>query len=395
MPKYKYKAISESGEVHAGVTFAQTREDLAEELIARGLFVTRISRLWFSGSYRRPRIEELLFFIKEFTVLLRSGLPLPEAIQITARGRKTRFGEVLEQVRQDVLQGKRISDAFARFSDVFEPLFLKMLDAGERSGELASSLQHYESLLVRKLALWRKVRQALLYPAFILLIVVAILVIIFQFSLPRFIELYSGMDAELPEATRFLIAVSDNFSVIAAAFMLGGVLLWQGGRYVRKNNRLVTLLDKAMLKLPFAGEVQRSYLIAMFGRTLSSLLANGTPVVEALSHTAASLPNRHYSSKLKAISDDVAKGVSLTAAIRKEELFPSAAEKIIEAGERSGSLDAQLIEIAGFYENDIDYRLNMAVALVEPLMILLTGIIVGGVVVVMYLPIFSLASTIS
>jgi type IV pilus assembly protein PilC len=395
MPKFRYKAISNSGELHSGETFSQTREALAEELVARGLFVTRISRLWFSGGYRRPRIEELLFFVKEFTVLIRSGLPVPEAIRITSQGRKTQFGEVLEQVKTAVLQGKKISDAFAQFADTFDPLFLKMLEAGERSGELAGSLQNYETLLTRKLTLWRKVRQALLYPAFILLIVVAILVIIFQFSLPRFIELYAGMDAELPEATRFLITLSENFSVIGVSVVLSAALAWQTLRSMRKNRHVVSWMDKALLKIPFGGEVQRSYNIALFGRTLSSLLLNGTPVVEALKYTADSIPNQHYAGRLLAISAEVEKGTSFTDAVKKEKLFPSAAEKIIEAGERSGSLDMQLLEIAGFYENDIDYRLNMAVALVEPVLILLTGIIVGGIVVVMYLPIFSLASTMS
>ena len=395
MPKYKYKAITEDGSVIKGETFSGTREELAEELSSRGLFVTKISRRLLPGSTRRPGLDALLFFIKEFTVLLRSGLSVQDSLQITARDRGAYLGGILSQIRYDILRGKRLTQAFSSLSETFDPLLLAVVATGEKTGNLVETLTNYESLLQSKIELRRKVRHALLYPAFVLFIVVAILVVIFQFSLPRFVELYADLEAELPASTKFLLEISENFPYVATVIFILSISLWQGWHHIRKKSWLIARLDKYTLKLPFFGQVQRSYIISLLGRTLSSLLATGTPLVEAIQHTAQSLPNRYYSQRLGRITQMVTRGASFTNAITGTQLLPTAAEKIIEAGERAGALEEQLRVLAEFYEKDIEYQLGLALALVEPLLILVTGVLVGGVVLVMYLPIFSLAGAIS
>jgi type IV pilus assembly protein PilC len=322
-------------------------------------------------------------------------LSVPDSLQITSKERGAQLGGILAQIHFDILSGKRLTQGFSKLAETFDPLLLSVVGTGEKSGELVDSLQNYQSLLVRRIELRRKLRHAMMYPLFILLIVVVILIVIFQFSLPRFVELYADLDAELPAATGLLLYVSENFSYIAAALSLLFITAWQGWQQMRSRSWLVYGVDRYSLKLPVIGKIRRAYIISLFARTLSSLLASGAPLVEAIQHTARALPSRYFTERLAGVSQLIAKGASLTAAITGTELLPTAAEKIIEAGERSGSLEEQLLELAEFYESDIDYQLGLALSLVEPLLILITGIIVGGIVVVMYLPIFSLAGAIS
>lgn len=395
MPKYKYKAITEDGSAITGEVFSATREGLVEDLTSRGLFVTKITRNPIPGITKKPGLDTLLFFIKEFTVLLRSGLSVQDSLQITARERGAYLGGILSQIRYDVLRGKHLSQAFFRLADTFDPLLLSVVATGERTGRLVDSLKSYENLLTRKIELRRKIKHAMLYPAFVLFIVAAILFVIFQFSLPRFVELYADLNAELPASTNVLLSISVNFPFIVTALVILIASAWFGWLHIRNKGWLIARIDRYSLKLPVIGNIQRSYIVSLFGRTLSSLLATGTPLVEAIRHTAQSLPNRYYRQRLAGTTQMIVKGASLTTAISSTNLLPAAAEKIIEAGEKAGSLEEQLIELAEFYENDIDYQLGLAISLVEPLLILITGVIVGGVVLVMYLPIFNLAGAIS
>lgn len=395
MPKYIYKAIAEDGTVIKGEVFSETMEELVQVLSSQGLVVTKLSRSLFSGFIIKPRLEALLLFLKEYTVLLRSGLSVQDALQITARARGTYLGGILSQIRYDVLRGKRLSLAFSKLADTFDPLLLSVVATGERTGKLVETLKNYEALLARKIELQRKVRHALIYPVFVLFVVLVIFIVIFQFSLPRFIQIYTDLDAALPASTNLLLFISGNFSYFASGFIVLAILSWQTWRYIRNKNWLTERLHRYSLSIPVVGEIQRSYNVSLFARTLSSLLATGTPLVEAIQHTAKSLPNRYQSHCLAGITRVIARGESLTMALSRAKILPPAAEKIIEAGERAGSLEGQLTELAEFYENDIEYRLDLAVSLIEPLLILVTGIIVGGVVLVMYLPIFNLAGAIA
>lgn len=395
MPKYKYKAITEDGRAITGEAFSATKEELEEELIARGLFIAKISISLLPGKIRRPGLDTLLFFIKEFIVLLRSGLSVQDSLHTSSRDRGSYFGGILAQIRYDILRGKSLTEAFSHIADIFDPLLLAVVATGERTGKLVETLKNYESLLERKIELQRKVRHALIYPAFVLFIVAAILVVVFQFSLPRFVELYADLNAELPAPTRFLLGVSENFPYIAAVFIGVVMLIWAGWLRIRNKKWFIEKIDNYSLKIPFVGKIFRSYIIALFARTLSTLLESGTPLVDAIQHTANTLPNKYFARRLAGVTQVITKGGTLTNAIGTAKLLPAAAEKIIEAGENSGALEEQLIELSEFYEKDIEYQLGLAVSLIEPLLILTTGIIVGGVVLIMYLPIFSLAGAIS
>ncbi len=395
MPRYKYKAIAEDGTVIKGDALSDTREELAKDLASQGLFVIKISRFPFFTFSRKSRLDGLLLFLKEFTALIRSGLSLQDALQVTARGRGTHLGGMVSQIRISVLHGKPLSTAFSKLAEAYDPLLLSVVTTGERTGKLAHTLKSYEALLTRKIEIQRKVRHAMLYPLFVILVMSVIFVVIFQFSLPRFVGIYADLNAELPASTSFLLYISNNFLYITIAIGMLVLIVWQAWRYVRNKSWLVEKISHYSFRIAVIGEIQRSYLISLFARTLSSLLSTGIPLVEAVQHTSKSLPNRYVSERLASVNQIIAKGESLTTAIRGTGLFPAAAQKIIEAGEKSGSLEEQLTELAQFYENDIEYRIGLAVSLVEPLLILVTGIIVGGVVLVMYLPIFNLAGAIS
>lgn len=394
MPIYKYKAITEDGSVITGEMFSATRQGLSEDLVSRGLFVTKISRNLFPGLSRKPGLEALHFFLKEFTALLRSGLSVQDAIQVTTHERDAYLAGLLSQIRYDILRGKQLPHAFAKLAETFDPLLRSVVETGAQTGQLVESLKSYENLLARKIELRRKIRQAMYYPAFVIFVVAAILIVIFEFSLPRFVEMYTDLDAKLPASTDILLSISNNFKYISTSLVILLSAIWFGWQHLRKKKWLRENIAYYSLKAPFVGKVQQSYLISLFGRTLSSLLATGTPLVEAVAHTAQALPNEHYTNHLKKVGQMIAKGASLTTAVRGLRIFPTAAEKLIEAGEKAGTLEERLNELAEFYESDVDYRLGLAVSLVEPLLILITGIIVGVVVLIMYLPIFSLAGAV-
>ncbi len=398
MPQYRYTALAQNGVQVAGERAAVSVQALELELQEQGLYAQRIRpKPGFPGLVRRHAVRpgEFLLFVQELTALMRAGLPLPEVLELAAdRPSSPALGQVLTLVLRDIRAGLSFSSACAAHADTFDALFLAAVRTGETTGELPAVLARYQEFLRRRVMLRKKVSQALAYPVFLLLILLAILGLLFAFVMPRFAAMYANFNASLPAPTQWLLAVVQYFPWIAmtALILTGG--LWTAWRlYVtRPAGRLA--VDAWTLRVPLLGASLRTQVIVNFARNLSTLLAGGTPLLEGLRIVQASFPNRAAAARVRQVAQGVEQGESLAFAVQAAGLLPETAVKMIRVGEAGGGLDGMLSEVAHYYEEILDTQLARLMALVEPVLVLFMGLLIGGIIIVMYLPIFNLAEVI-
>lgn len=398
MPQYQYIALSQNGALIAGESAAASPEILKTELENLGLRAQRIriKRNW-TKMWRRNtvRAETFLQLVQELLSLMRAGLSLPEVLALAAdRPAEPELGQVLNRVLKDVRAGMLLSQACAVHPDIFDALFLAALRTGEKTGELPAVLARYHEFLRRQVALRKKISQALAYPVFLLVALLVILGVMFAFVMPRFVSMYANFDAKLPLPTQWLLAAVEHFPVIALAGGVIGALALFGWRSFATTPAGRLQIDHWKLRAPLIGDATRTAALAHLARSLATLLAGGTPLVEALRTVQESFPNRAFALRVVDVADRVTQGESLAKAVRAARLMPETAIKMIQVGEASGGLDRMLAEVAQFYEDVLENRLARIMALVEPALVLVMGLMIGGIIIVMYLPIFNLAEVI-
>jgi len=397
MPLYAYVALAENGAYLTGETVAASEEALRTELSGRGLLVQQVrsKRSGLGLRSRRVRPEEFALFNQEFMALVRAGLTVLNALALASdRPDSPALGKILARVHEDVRSGVSLSDACARHPEAFEPLYLAALRTGEKTGDLAAVLARYQDYLRHRVALRKKVAQALAYPMFLLIALALVLAVLFAFVMPRFVAMYADLGAALPLPTRVLLSIVDHFYIALPALAGVVVLTAWGWRRWLANDAGRRQLAHLRERLPYFGELARIMVVAQLARSLSTLLAGGTTLVEALRTAASSLTNQLYVDRLEITIRQVTEGSSLAQAVRSTALMPPMAARMIEVGEASGGLDAMLAEVAKFYEEVLDSRLERAMALIEPLLMLLMGLLIGGIIIVMYLPVFHMADII-
>jgi type IV pilus assembly protein PilC len=398
MPQYRYTALSQNGALVVGESAAASPETLRAELEQLGLRIQRIRAkrsiaMFWRGSAVRP--EDFLLFVHELMALMRAGLPLPEVLALAAdRPATPVLSQVLGKVLKEVRAGVQFSQACANHPDIFDSLFLAALRTGEKTGELPAVLARYQEFLRRRVALRKKISQALAYPTFLMVALVTILGVLFAFVMPRFVAMYANFDAKLPLPTQWLMAAVAHFPLIAGGCAVVAALAWSASRSWLATPAGRLKMDRWKLQAPLFGATERTATIAQFARSLSTLLAGGTPLLEALRIVQVSFPNRACALQIADVADCVTQGESLAKAVRAARLLPETAIKMIQVGEASGGLDGMLAEVAQFYEDTLENRLGRVMALVEPALVLLMGLMIGGIIIVMYLPIFNLAEVI-
>jgi type IV pilus assembly protein PilC len=397
MPLYAYVALAENGAHITGETVAASEEALRTELSGRGLLVQQVrsKRSGLGLRARRVRPEEFALFNQEFMALVRAGLTVLNALALASdRPDSPALGKILARVHEDVRNGVSLSDACARHPEAFERLYVAAVRTGEKTGDLAGVLARYQDYLRHRVALRKKVAQALAYPMFLLVALALVLAVLFAFVMPRFVAMYADLGAALPLPTRVLLSIVDHF-YIALPALAGAVVLtvwgWRRWLSTAAGRRQLARLRE---RLPYLGELARIVVAAQLARSLSTLLAGGTTLVEALRTVASSLTNQLYLDRLEITTQQVTEGSSLARAVRASALMPPMAARMIEVGEASGGLDAMLAEVAQFYEEVLDSRIERAMALIEPLLMLLMGLLIGGIIIVMYLPVFHMADII-
>ncbi|HTC22132.1 MAG TPA: type II secretion system F family protein [bacterium] len=395
MPIYIYKALTSNGQELNREATASSEEELRRELESRGLLVKgvrekRIDFLAFRGQSVKP--VDFLQVNQEMVTLLKAGLTLPEVLDLTSDVPESPvLTSILKRVLEEVRTGSPFSAACAKYPKIFDGLYISSLKTGERTGDLAKPLLRYQDYLRRKVALQGKVSQAMVYPLFLLGVLILVLGLLFTFVMPRFAALYTDFGAVMPLPTRILMLVVKHLPLLGGLLAGLGFLAWAFVKAWAATPLGRLRLDEAKQNLPLVGQFVLPFTVSQLARTLATLLSGGTPLTEALKVAREAVTNRAFAARFDRVIGRVTEGEGLSKAMGAENLMPRQAVKLIEVGEASGQLEAMFQEIADSFEGLLERRVQQAMTLVEPIFILLTGLLIGSVIVVMYLPIIHLS----
>ena len=401
--EFRCRIASPSGEVIEGVYIAENEAKLRHELEGKGLYVLAIqAKGAIAGiSLRLPQSRsinerEFVIFNQELATLLKAGLPLVQALDLLKR-RVTSpvFRAVLNDVHERVRSGIALSDAFAAHGDLFSGVYTASLLAGEQSGNLDAVLRRYVDYAKVIATLKRKVVSALVYPAILIVLALGLVSLIVLRVVPAFADFYAGFGAQLPLATRVIMTVStllrEQFLLVAIAVAAGGAAIFIWLRQAGQQSRF----DRLILTLPGLGPMARKFATSQMTRTLATLLGGGLPLVNALDIAARSVGNRHMAGQLDIVAARVREGESLAAALDARKTFPDVAVRMAEVGEATGALQEMLNTVSDFFDEEIATYMERFVTLVEPVLLVTMGIVIAGLLLALYMPLFQLSSVLS
>ena len=401
MAEFVLKYADPRGEIRQQVAVADSESEVRERFSQQGMLIYSIrprrQMAELSKPLRRNRkkfgTDKFLIFNQQFMTLIRAGLPILKSLDLLSeRLADPKLGPWIRNVRDEVKTGTLLSEAFRR-QGVFPPIYVTSVMAGEKSGSLAEVLERYVSWQKLALAVRKKLVASLIYPTLLLTMVICLIVFLITYVVPNFAELYRSMSAQLPAATRILIAVGTTarsyflFGFLAVVGAVGAFWMWS------KTDAGEMRIDRVRMKMPVFGEVWLKYLVAQFSRILSTLLVGGIPLVQALDTAANSIGSRLLKITLVDVTKLVKEGKSLSAALVETKVFPGLSIDMIEVGESTGALSSMLNSVAEFYEDDVTTRITAALSLIEPAIMIFMGCFVTFVLVALYLPIFSLADS--
>jgi type IV pilus assembly protein PilC len=344
-----------------------------------------------AGRASKLDVEKFLIFNQQFITLFRAGLPILKCLDLLGdRLTDSKLGPVIREIRDDVKKGALLSEAFQR-QQMFPPVYVTSIMAGERSGALGEVLERYLAYQRLALSVRKKILLSLIYPSVLVLLVIGLIVFLVTFVVPRFAELYSTTNAALPAPTRILISVglaAEQFIVVGAIALFAALF---GGRYYLRTDAGRAMADRIKARTPLLGEIWLKYQVAQLGRLLATLLSGGIPLVQGMETASQSVNSPLLRSALAQAQKRVKEGQPLSGALASTGLFPGLAIDMIEVGESTGALPQMLNSVAEFYEDDVNTRMQAALSLIEPAIMIFMGLFVAFVLVSLYLPIFSLA----
>lgn len=361
----------------------------------QGVLVTKIKKRRTVGG-RAIKQKDIAIFTRQLATMMKAGVPLLQAFDITARGSPNpRMAKLLNEIRADVETGTSLSAAFRKHPMYFNALYCNLVEAGEAGGILEALLERLALYEEKTLALKQKIKSALIYPVAVLVVAFIVLSIIMIFVIPAFKDVFSSFGADLPAPTLAVIAMSEFF--VDYWYIIFGVLI--GGSYFffeswKRSEKMQKFMDRLLLKIPVFGDLVYKSVIARWTRTLSTMFAAGVPLVEALDSVGGASGNAVFAEATEKIQKDVATGSALTTSMQTTGVFPSMVLQMTSIGEESGSLDHMLGKAAEFYEDEVDEMVKGLSSLMEPFIIVVLGILIGGIVVSMYLPIFKLGAVV-
>jgi type IV pilus assembly protein PilC len=398
--EFRCRLGTAAGEIVEGVYVADSEARLRRELEEKGMYVLSLQRraaLSLSTGGRRQKVkrQEFLVFNQELATLLKAGMPLVQSLDIL-RQRVTNptFRTVLDSVHDRVRSGSSLSDAFAEHQSLFPAVYSASLLAGERSGNLDAVIRRYVTYDKIVGAVMRRTLSALIYPAILVTMMILLVGIIVIKVVPAFSDFYANFDRELPLSTRIVVGLSD-FVVSNIVFIVAGVIgLGVAAVYWSRQPAQRHRLDKWVLEIPWAGETARKFFTSQLARTLGTLLGGGIPLVNALEISVRSMSNQHLSRELDRVRVRVQEGQGFAAALRERNIFPDVAVKMVEVGESTGALQEMLNSLAEFYDEEIETEVGRFITLVEPVILVLMGIVIAIVVLALYMPLFELTSVV-
>ncbi len=361
----------------------------------QGILVTKIKKQTFKSG-KRIKDKDVTLFTRQLATMMKAGVPLLQAFDIVGRGHaNASVSKLLNDVRSDIETGSSLNQAFRKYPLYFDPLFCNLVSAGEQAGILDSLLDRLATYKEKILAIKSKIKAALFYPIAVLAVGGIVTTVIMIFVIPAFKSVFSSFGADLPGPTLVVMAISDFF--VQWWWLIFGILF--GSIYFflqawRRSPKIQAFMDRALLQAPIFGDLVRKSSIARWTRTLATMFAAGVPLVEALDSVGGASGNWVYAEATKKVQGDVSTGVSLTNAMQNTNVFPNMVIQMVSIGEESGSLDSMLSKVADFFEAEVDDSVDALSSLLEPLIIVILGVLVGGMVVAMYLPIFKLGQVV-
>ena len=392
---YLWEGIDRNNRNVRGESKAASETVVSSNLRRQGIRITKLKRQTFRGG-SRVNEKDVTFFTRQLATMLRAGVPLLQSFEIVARGHKNpRFARLMMDIKGRIEQGSSLSQAFREHPGQFDALYCNLVGAGETSGMLDALLERLATYKEKILAIKSKIKSALFYPISVITVAIIVVWVIMVWVIPAFKQVFTSFGANLPAPTLIVIGISDffvaywwlMFGIIAAALVTFFFLL-------RRSAAFRYTVDRISLKLPIVGAIVEKATIARWTRTLSTMFAAGVPLVESLDAVAGASGNAVYAAGTRKIQTEVATGTSLTNAMHNTGLFPSMVLQMTQIGEESGSLDGMLSKVADFFEREVDDAVAALSSLLEPIIIVFLGVVIGGLVVAMYLPIFKLGSVI-
>jgi len=392
---FEWQGKDRNGKVVRGETRAAGENQVQAALRRQGVMATSIKkRRMRTGKSIKPK--DLAIFTRQLATMMKAGVPLLQAFDIVGRGNPNpSVTKLLNDIRTDVETGTSLSAAFRKFPMYFDNLYCNLIEAGESAGILDQLLDRLAVYMEKTEAIKSKIKSALMYPISVLIVAFVVTAVIMIFVVPAFKEVFSNFGADLPGPTLVVIAISEIF--VSYWWLIFGGL--GGGFYFfmqawKRNEKVQQVMDRLMLKMPIFGTLVDKSCIARWTRTLSTMFAAGVPLVEALDSVGGASGNYVYQSATAKIQQEVSTGTALTVAMTNANLFPSMVLQMCSIGEESGSIDHMLGKAADFYEAEVDDMVAGISSLMEPIIIVILGTVIGGIVVAMYLPIFKLGQVV-
>ena len=386
---------NKAGKIVRGEQRATSETVVNATLRRQGILVTKVTKQKFRGG-RKVSEKDIALFTRQLATMMKAGVPLLQTFDIVGRGHDNpAVGKLLLDIKSDVETGSSLSQAFRKFPLYFDPLYCNLVAAGEQAGILEALLDRLATYKEKMLAIKSKIKSALFYPIAVIIVAFIITAVLMIFVIPAFKDVFTSFGADLPTPTLVVIAISDFF--VAYWWLIFGSI--GGGLFAffytwKRSEKMQFLLDRLFLRIPLFGPIIRKAVMARWTRTLATMFAAGVPLVESLDSVGGAAGNYVYKQGTKQIQGEVSTGTSLTSAMQNSNLFPNMVNQMVAIGEESGSLDSMLGKVADFFEAEVDDAVDALSSLMEPIIMVVLGVLIGGMVIAMYLPIFKLGAVV-
>ena len=394
MSIYVYEGKNPAGKKVSGEVEVRTTDELYRWFRANRVTVATVKKKRKELSFKIGtgiRIGEIANFARQFAVMIGAGLPLSQCLAVMGNQVENKhFKKVLRSVAHNVESGSTLADSLIKYRNIFGDLFIHMVEAGELGGVLDVILRRVATYLEKTVALRRKIKGALMYPLVISVVAVVAVVFMLVFIIPVFAGLFADFDAELPGPTKIVLFLSNMLQHNFLYIIIGCVLFVVGYKFVTRKEKGKLVRDKIFLSLPVFGPVVLKTAISRFARTLETLLASGVAIIEALNITAKSSGNMVIENTVKKMAERIAGGQTISEPLKESGVFPPMVVQMVSVGEQTGEVDVMLGKIADFYEDEVDTAVQSMTSILEPIMIVILGTVVGGMLIAMYLPMFDL-----
>ena len=395
---FKWEGTDRKGKRMSGQTLAANEGVVKVQLRKQGINPLRVRKQSSLFSPRKKKIEsgDIAIFSRQMATMMAAGVPLVQALEIVGKGHENpSMGDLILSIKGSIEGGASFAESLAKHPLYFDDLFVNLVDAGEKSGALETLLDKIATYKEKTEAIKKKVKKALTYPIAVMIVAVVVTGILLYFVVPQFESLFQGFGADLPAFTQFVVGLSEWLQAYWWIVLLS--IGAAGFSFVQMKQRSAAFrrwLDRISLKLPVVGDILYKSAVARYHRTLSTMFAAGVPLVEAMDSVAGAAGNIIFYENILSIRDQIASGTQLQLAMSQTGLFPPMAVQMVAIGEESGALDDMCAKVAEFYEDEVDNMVDSLSSLLEPLIMSILGVLVGGLIVAMYLPIFKMGSVI-